>query len=75
MRLARNIFLGFLALLLAAQVQQGHERGSWYDGVSGGHGGSQGGRLYTTALATLILEVTYRHAPLYRTQAVDEFRE
>jgi hypothetical protein len=63
------------ALLLAAQVQQGHERGSWYDGVSGGHGGSQGGRLYTTALATLILEVTYRHAPLYRTQAVDEFRE
>jgi len=64
------------ALLLAAQVQEGHEKGSWYDGVSGGHGGSQGGRLYTTALATLILEVTYRHAPLYRTQAVDdEFRE
>jgi len=64
------------ALLLAAQVKEGHEKGSWYDGVSGGHGGSHGGRLYTTALATLILEVTYRHAPLYRTQAVDdEFRE
>jgi len=64
------------ALLLSTQAKNGHEAGSWYDGVSDGHGAHQGGRLYITSLATLILEVYYRHAPLYRTQAVDnQFRE
>ena len=62
-------------MLLQAQAKSGHETGSWYTGVNGGHSG-QGGRLYCTSLATLILEVYYRHAPLYRTQAVDDqFRE
>jgi len=57
------------ALLLAAQVEEGHEKGSWYDGVSGGHGPTHGGRLYTTAMAALILEVYYRRAPLDRDPA------
>jgi hypothetical protein len=34
------------------------------------------GRLYCTLLATMILEVYYRHLPIYGTQSVDdEFRE
>jgi hypothetical protein len=64
------------SMLLTAQAKTGHEAGSWYDGVNGGHGSHHGGRVYCTSLATLILEVYYRHAPLYRTQAVDtQFRE
>jgi hypothetical protein len=64
------------AMLLSTQAKNGHEAGSWYDGVSSGIGVHKGGRLYLTSLATLILEVYYRHAPLYRTQAVDnQFRE
>ena len=64
------------AMLLQAQSKKGHATGSWYEGLTGGHGAHHGGRLYCTSLATLILEVYYRHAPLYRTQAVDDqFRE
>jgi hypothetical protein len=64
------------AMLLQSQVKTGHAAGSWYDGVSAGHGGHHGGRVYCTSLATLILEVYYRHAPLYRANAVDDqFRE
>jgi hypothetical protein len=65
------------ALLLKNQSNQGHEVGSWYDGVSaGGQGAPNGGRLYCTAMATLILEVYYRHLPIYSTQSVKEkFRD
>jgi hypothetical protein len=48
--------------LIAAQVSQGHAAGSWT--ASGGHS-EKGGRLYATSLATMILEVYYRHLPLY----------
>lgn len=48
--------------LIASQVQQGHGKGSWY---FGGKHTLAGGRLCETALATLILEVYYRHVPLY----------
>jgi hypothetical protein len=41
--------------LVQAQDQRGHAAGSWYDGVSGGHGANIGGRLYCTTLATMIL--------------------
>lgn len=42
--------------LAEAQDKQGHAAGSWYDGVSAGHGGADiGGRLYCTTLATMIL--------------------
>jgi hypothetical protein len=47
-------------LLLRSQATAGHEAGSWYDQVDGGHGPSAAGRLYCTSLATLILEVYYR---------------
>ena len=62
-------------MLLKAQATEGHEAGSWHKGFEGGHDGNAG-RLYTTALATMILEVYYRHQPLYRGQATEqEFQE
>jgi len=55
--------------LVNSQAKKGHETGSWY--VGGGHG-DRGGRLYTTAMATMILEVYYRHMPIYGAQSVEE---
>jgi hypothetical protein len=49
-----------------------HNYGSWY--MRGDHGSEAGGRLYCTSMATMILEVYYRHMPLYAKQAAeDEF--
>lgn len=63
-------------LLLKNQATSGHEEGSWHAGVNGGHGAEAAGRLYCTSLATMILEVYYRHLPIYRNQVVDEeFKE
>ncbi|QDT69931.1 hypothetical protein MalM25_28750 [Planctomycetes bacterium MalM25] len=54
-------------MLVEQQSTRGHERGSWY--VKGGHT-QRGGRLYTTAMATMTLEVYYRYLPLYKAEAV-----
>jgi len=55
--------------LVSRQVQTGPKAGSWdTDDLWGGHGG----RVYTTALATLTLEVYYRFLPLYAEVAPDE---
>jgi len=63
-------------MLIDTQATNDHEAGSWHEGVDGDHGAHAAGRLYSTSLATLILEVYYRHLPLYGTQSVDdEFRE
>ncbi|MBI1313869.1 Hsp70 family protein [bacterium] len=48
--------------LVKTQVLKGHGAGSW--NVADQHGGP-GGRLYMTCLATMTLEVYYRHLPLY----------
>ncbi len=62
--------------LLAAQATEGDEAGSWFDGFGTGHASEVGGRLYCTSMATMILEVYYRHLPMYRTETVEqEFRE
>jgi hypothetical protein len=45
------------------QVKTGQERGSW--SPTGDRWGGHGGRLYTTALCTYMLEVYYRHLPIY----------
>jgi hypothetical protein len=61
--------------LVHAQAKQGHEDGSWFSGT-GDNGAGPGGRLYCTAMATMILEVYYRHLPLYRAQSIDQnFRQ
>lgn len=59
--------------LVNSQEKAGHLRGSWH--MNGDHGSDRGGRLYCTSMATMILEVYYRHMPLYAKQAAeDEFR-
>jgi hypothetical protein len=63
-------------LLLQQQSKSGHEAGSWFENFDGTSGSRAGGRLYLTSLATMILEVYYRHLPIYRNQSVDEeFKE
>lgn len=49
--------------LIKTQAKQGHETGSWH--FPGDRYGDVGGRLYTTCMATLTLEVYYRYLPLY----------
>lgn len=56
--------------LVNTQVKDGPARGSWF--FKGGHGAESGGRLYNTSLATMILEVYYRHLPIYQQQATTE---
>lgn len=56
-------------LLVKIQERGGDLDGSWPPHT---YGGSTGGRVYTTALAILTLEVYYRYAPPSYRQAVDE---
>ncbi|MGC3970072.1 MAG: terpene cyclase/mutase family protein [Pirellulales bacterium] len=48
--------------LVETQAKEGHASGSWY--FADKHG-DQGGRIYNTAMSLLILEVYYRHLPIY----------
>ena len=60
-------------LLVESQVTHGHAAGSWNPvgrGNEGGHA-DRGGRLYMTALAVCILEVYYRHLPLYGEEVME----
>lgn len=50
-------------LLPEEQEKRGRERGSW--NPNGDRWGAQGGRLYTTCLSIYMLEVYYRHLPIY----------
>lgn len=53
--------------LLKTQVTRGSMVGSWHvSSPTRDAWGGPGGRLYVTALSLLILEVYYRHLPLYR---------
>ena len=55
--------------LVETQSQEGGAKGSWY--VKGGHT-SNAGRLCITSFATMMLEVYYRHMPLYAEAAGEE---
>ncbi|MBU4273591.1 MAG: terpene cyclase/mutase family protein [Planctomycetes bacterium] len=57
--------------LVHSQAKQGHEEGSWFTG-DGDLGAPTGGRLYCTAMATMILEVYYRYMPIYRAESVEQ---
>lgn len=51
-------------LIISEQELSGPDAGSWAPrGVWGGYGG----RVYSTALSTLCLEIYYRYLPIYRT--------
>jgi hypothetical protein len=56
--------------LIASQVQTGDAAGSWMTDRS--HGAQNGGRLYTTCLSIMTLEVYYRYLPIYRRPSVSE---
>jgi hypothetical protein len=56
--------------LVNSQEKLGHLKGSWHQ--NGDHGSDRGGRLYCTSMATMILEVYYRHSPIYGKGAVEE---
>ncbi len=56
--------------LVNSQAKEGHEKGSWYFG--GDRHGDRGGRHYVTSMATMMLEVYYRHMPIYRKVATDD---
>ena len=49
--------------LVKTQVRNGPEEGAWP--VSADPGGGSGGRLYTTCLSVMTLEVYYRFLPMY----------
>jgi hypothetical protein len=55
---------------VASQDSAGHQTGSWH--IPGDIGADRGGRLYSTSLSTMILEVYYRHMPLYGKQAAED---
>jgi hypothetical protein len=54
--------------LVNSQERHGHETGSWY--FANDFGSGIGGRLYITAMSAMILEVYYRHMPIYTPSAV-----
>jgi hypothetical protein len=54
--------------LVVSQATSGHEAGSWH--FADPHT-NPGGRLCDTALALMILEVYYRHLPLYGLKTVE----
>jgi hypothetical protein len=54
--------------LISTQARNGHETGSWFFPEK--HN-DQGGRLLNTCLATMTLEVYYRHQPLYQKNAAN----
>lgn len=59
--------------LVAVQSQKPGEKGSWHFADASGHSGPlEGGRLLSTSFATMILEVYYRHMPLYAESAAED---
>ena len=57
--------------LIELQVKVGHASGSWQPNSFPDMGGPTGGRLYATSMSAMILEVYYRHMPLYSEQAIE----
>ncbi len=56
--------------LIQRQETEGHLQGSWY--FNHRHVGTTGGRVCSTAFATMILEVYYRHMPLYSLESTED---
>jgi hypothetical protein len=62
-------------VLVDTQETKGHAAGSWKPDGRGHSGGfaDRGGRIYMTTLALCILEVYYRHMPIYSQSVLDGF--
>ena len=61
--------------LLTTQINTGHAAGSWTPAGGSGENSNfdqKGGRLYTTCMSIMVLEVYYRYLPIYHDQAEDE---
>jgi hypothetical protein len=59
--------------LVDSQEKSGHAAGSWFDGtLEDWSHEQQGGRLYCTAMSTMILEVYYRYMPLYGDKSTED---
>ena len=56
--------------LVNSQDKKGHAKGSWH--FPAATYADRGGRLYCTSMAAMILEVYYRHMPIYGKQASEE---
>ena len=50
-------------------MQEGELAGSWHPNC---RWGGYGGRVYSTAMATLSLEVYFRYLPIYRPASVEQ---
>ena len=57
--------------LVKSQDKDGNAAGSWHF-AGRGHASEAGGRLYTTALCAMTLEVYYRYLPLYGDKASND---
>ncbi len=65
-------------MLINAQITAGHQAGSYYEGFNSGHAPHVGGRIYVTSMATMTLEVYFKHGlPLYQDvgEPADDFVE
>lgn len=65
-------------MLVNAQISTGHQAGSYYEGFDTGHAPHVGGRIYVTSMATMTLEVYFKHGlPLYQDvkEPADDFIE
>jgi len=58
--------------LVSTQETNGHQAGSWTPIGKISHS-EHGGRLYTTAMSAMTLEVYYRLMPIYQKQATEGF--
>lgn len=56
--------------LVSTQATEGHETGSWAPQGGAASHASLAGRVFTTAMSTMTLEVYYRMMPIYREAAV-----
>ena len=56
--------------LVNSQSKAGHEAGSWF--MASDPHCRHGGRLYCTSMATMVLEVYYRHLPIYAKQSTEQ---
>lgn len=65
-------------MLIQSQITAGHQAGSFYEGFEKGHASHVGGRIYVTSMATMTLEVYFKHGlPLYQdgSDMADDFVE